>query len=445
MDAEVVMTTTPVAQRPWYRGEVLAWAMYDWANSAFSTLSITIVVLYFKDVLFPEQQFSSLSGSIYAYGLALATIIAAILSPVIGALADATNSKHYWLRGTALTGVVASCLLAMCPVDYPWLAWGIFVVVVIGFELSYGMANAFLNEIASEQELNRVSAFGFALGYIGGALALILTLVLISLGKDWSATSKFQAGIWVMGLWWGVFSLPALLVLKDRPNQHRQGNPQPTSFFQAWRTAISDVKNTIAQISHYKQLGWFLLAYLLYNDCVQTVITQASNFATEDIKFQSEELIYLILMIQFVALPGSLLMGWLSDRIGQRVVLYTCLLTWGAILLSSWFVREKAAFWVMGVAVAIVMGGIQSVSRAIMGTMTPANRSAEFFGFYNLSSKATSFIGPLTFGLVYQATHEYRWAIISLVVQLSLGAFLLLKVDFAAGVAVAKADAMAEE
>jgi MFS transporter, UMF1 family len=427
----------PRKQRLLTRPDVLAWAMYDWANSAFSTLSITIIVVYFSEVLFPKTAYDTFSGSAYAYTLAAATLVAGLLSPIVGALADARASKAVWLRVTALGG--AGCCLGMglCPAEPPWLATLLFIGAVFFFELSYGFANAFLPELSDDRTVNKVSAFGFALGYVGGALALIVGLQLYDYydRPELSLGEKLRPCLLVIGSWWGIFSLPAIILLKDRavPRSPEMG------VLAAARLATREVGTTLRNIRQYKMLALFLVGFLLYNDCVQTVISQSSNFAKEDLQFTTKELIQVILMIQFVALPGSLLMGWLSDRLGQRPVLFLCLGTWMAILLAAWFITSKTHFWIMGVAVALVMGGIQSVSRAIMGTMTPKNRTAEFFGFYNLSSKATCFIGPVVFGAVYQYTGKYKLAILSLLVQLVIGAVLVSRVDIKQGEELAEA------
>jgi UMF1 family MFS transporter len=468
------------------RPDILAWAMYDWANSAFSTLSITIIVVFFSEIVFPKSVYGTWSGSAYAFALAAATLVAGLLSPIVGALADARFNKHSWLRVTALAGAACSLGLAISPTDSPWLPTALFMGALFFFELSYGFANAFLPDLATEEEMNRVSAFGFALGYIGGALALITAIALIKLGDSWGWTGeeKLRSGLAVMGAWWGIFSLPAIFLLKDRRHTEQAALENKNTLSAAIKAALGDVRRTLGDMRNYRMLALFLIGFLLYNDCVQTVISQASNFAREDLGFQADQLIMVVLMIQFVALPGSLFIGWLSDRIGQRRVLFICLASWAAILLSSWLIADKSdlghdalaktldaagikladvtaenvgelkltepqltevktylsnlagsqrSFWIMGACVALVMGGIQSVSRAIMGKMTPPEKSAEFFGFFNLSSKATCFIGPAIFGSVYTITGKYKLAILSLLVQLILGAIVVTRVNIEQG------------
>jgi UMF1 family MFS transporter len=410
---------------------LFSWALYDWANSAFSTISITLVAVYIADVLFPEKKYGTVSGVIYPLTIGLATFLAAICAPVLGAMADAQATKHRWLSITALAGAGSGIMMGLVPVEYPWVATGMFCLTVLFFELSYGIYNAFLPELADEKGINRVSAWGFALGYIGGALALLLALVCLA-KSDAPAEEQFaglRRGIMIMGGWWGLFSLPAVLFLRDRVTP----KDRSLTTHAAIGYAITEVKTTLKHIKNYRVLAIFLIGFLFYNDCVQTVISQAPIFAKKDLGFEASQLVYLVLLIQFIALPGSLLMGWLSDRWGQRPVLFLCLATWGLILLSAWFVREQIHFWVLGGFVALVMGGIQSVSRAIMGYMTPAEKSAQFFGFFNLTSKATSFLGPLIFAFVFWLTKSYRIAIISLIGQLVIGFWLVGRVDIEKG------------
>lgn len=424
-------SSSPAAPRA-TRRELWAWASYDWANSAFSTLSITIVVAYIQKVVFPEAEWGSIGATVWAWGIAGSMLAAAILSPITGALADARANKRGWLAATALGGAAAGLLLAAAPPDRPWLVTGLFVITAFMFELSLGYYNGFLPEIANEHDMNRVSAWGFALGYIGGGVALIFALLVVFFGESVGIASRsdqLRIGILIMALWWGLFSLPAVWVLRDRSPPRRER----ASMLWAMRQALGEVKHTLANIRRFRTLAFFLVGFLFYNDGVQTVISQASTFAIRVLEFTDEELIGVILMIQFLAFPGAMLVGWLSDRVGQKAALHGCLAVWVGLLVVAYFINTKAQFWILGVVVAMVMGGIQSVSRAIMGRMTPARHAAEFFGFFNLSGKATSFLGTFTFGLVIATAGSARLAIVSLLVFFFIGWALIFKLDFNRG------------
>ncbi len=426
------------------RREIIAWAMYDWANSAYSTLLITVLYFYIstlfpapddRDASFPVVYLgkTAVQGPVvYAWAIGLSMLVAAILSPIVGALADARANKRLWFRFTALGGAALGTAIGFIPPEHPWLVVGCFLLASFFFELSFGFYNAFLPEIADETTMNRVSSWGFAAGYVGGGVALAMALGLMAAGDRLgleSLSARMRASLVLMGCWWGLFSLPAIWVLQDRS----VARSMAVGFRAAARQAVREVATTLGHLRQFQSLAWFLIGFLFYNDAVQTVLTQSSVFAEKEIGLTIGQLIPVILMIQFVSMPGALCMGWLADKIGQKQALYLCLLVWVAVLSFSWWVTSEIEFWIMGAVVALVMGGIQSVSRSIMGLMTPANRTAEFFGFYNLSSKATSFIGPFTFGLVIHITGSARLAIISLLVQLIMGWLFVSRVNIARG------------
>lgn len=402
------------------RREVLAWAMYDWANSAYSTLLITVVLHYLQKVVLPGK-----AGEVaYPLGIGAAMLVAAVLSPIVGAVADANCSKRRWLCGTTLCGAAAAVAMALAPIDLPWLVVAAFVLMGICFELSLVPYNGFLTEISDERTINRVSALGFALGYIGGSVPLIIAWAISHYGANLGLPGEMardRAGILLLGLWWGAFSLPALWILRDRGR--RPERPEP--LHRAARIAANEVGRTLANVRRFPLLMTFLLAFFFFNDGVQTVITQSTAIAVKELKFSIDEVYLLVLMIQLIALPGSLAVGWLSDRLGQKPVLLACLAVWAALLVSALYVESKAAFCVMGVVLAFVLGGTQSVSRAMMGVLTPPEHAGEFFGFYNLSGKAASVLGPVQFSAVIYFTGNARLAAVSLLVFFLLGGVLL--------------------
>lgn len=613
------MTAPAAPTAPNHRGtrrEVAAWVMYDWANSAWSTLTITIVVGYISTVVLP----SDWGPFWYANIIGASMFVAAILSPVIGALADARATKRFWLALTAMGGAGSALLMALVPENLAWLILVLFFIGSLGFELSFGFYNGFLPEITDDTTVNRVSAWGFGAGYVGGGLALLVALAVLfgggmlglpdgsSLTRDYNACTMGQFGVslpegvyevrlwlgdpahahpriayqlpgivsqsagtsageviermhpvtvaggdlvvtlgdgadnsptpiaglavtregkpvvqfdfgaagspveagfipvtpgdkfgvhdvvtekkldaaqlslpafarrdgdqlppgaapaglarfgWqsgdvtardvvtplrlriglaINGLWWGLFALPCLLLLRDKIQPSAQRQP----FLVAARGAFAQVGSTIRHVRLYPTLAIFLLGFLLYNDGMQTVISQASVFAQKELRMTTGELGQLILMIQFVSLPGALFVGWLSDRIGQKRTLVGTLAIWIGLIVAAFFVTTKAQFWAMGLVLALVMGGAQSVSRAIMGRMTPETRAAEFMGFFNFSGKATSVLGPVLFGNILKFTGSAHWAILSLLVFFVLGTLLVLPVNVARGQREALAEA----
>lgn len=421
------------------RSEIWAWAMYDWAGSAYSTLSITILVAYIKGEVFPGK----LGTIVWGWGLGGTMFIAAVLSPVLGAIADAHASKRKWLAGTTIGGSLASYLMFFGTPDRPWLFLALFLVASLCFELSQGFYNGFLPEIADEKSMDRVSALGFALGYIGGGLALLIVITMFFVDPQMQfeeAALKLESqtiqrfGLALMGLWWGVFSLPALLTLKDRRAPSRDPEPFRAA---AWR-ALGEVRNTIRNVRMYRMLAVFLVSFLFFNEGVQTMISQSSVFAMEVLAMKPGELAQVVLMIQFIAFFGAMVTGYIADKCGQKPTLMGCILLWIFELVAAFWVTERWQFWALAAAAAVVLGATQSVARAIMALMTPPDKTAEFFGFFNLSGRAVSIFGPVVFSTILVATGSPHWAILSLLMFFVVGLLILLPVDVRRGQAQAQ-------
>jgi UMF1 family MFS transporter len=417
------------------RREVLAWATYDWASSAYSTLAITVLVTYVSFCL--DKVGEDLGALVWAWGIGGTMFVAAVLSPIFGAIADAHASKRRWLGGTALLGSAASCLMFFATPDRPWLLVGLFLFANLCYELSLGFYNGFLPEIAHEENMGRVSAWGYAFGYLGGGVALALMLALFKfspalglprLGDD-PASLLPRLSLLFMGLWWGAFTLTAIYGLKDRGRRASEKKP----LLKAVRQAMGEVAGTLRNIRRYRTLAIFLVGFLIYNDGIQTVISQASVYAGKVLRMPTAELLQVILMIQFVAMPGAWLVGRLADKLGQKRTLAICLVVWVAVLAAALFVETTGQFWIMAAVVALVLGGVQSVSRTIMGLMTPASRTAEFFGFFNLSGKATSIFGPFFFGAIVYATGSAQLALASLLVFFVVGGLIISAVNVEQG------------
>jgi UMF1 family MFS transporter len=416
------MTTSP-ASNPVWRRDVLAWCCYDWANSGYTTLMITVFAIYMQKTVFSSASSATTGAVVWAWSVALSMLIGALLAPVVGAIADARAGKRLGLAVTAWGGGLSCMLMALISPREISLVTGCFIAANLCLELSLTYYNGFLPEISGSGEMNRVSAAGMAWGYFGGGLALLLAMLVLNFG----GTSGFdnpvlllRVCIFATGAWWCLFSIPTILVLRDKPR-----SVESTRWNRVASRAFQDVLDTLCGLRHQQTLFLFLIAFLFYNDGLQTVISQGSTMAIQELHFSDRELVAVILMVQFVATPGAVLTGRLADRWGQKRVLIACLALWTALLLSAWFVTSKPAWWVLSFGVALVLGGTQAVSRAIMGSLTPAGQEARYFGFFNLSGKATSFMGTFLFGLIIAMTGSPRWAIAGLLAFFVIGLVLV--------------------
>jgi len=412
---------------PSWRPNVLAWCWYDWANSGYTTLMITVFAVYMQRTVFSAETSGMTGAVVWAWSVAVSMLMGALLSPILGAWADARGAKRLGLGVSALGGGAACVLMAVVPPGQPWLVTACFVAANLCLELSLTFYNGFLPEIAEEHELNRVSSAGMAWGYVGGGLALLLAMLCLNFGPGFGfhdPSYLLRVCVFATGVWWILFTIPTVLVLRDSPRTVTK-----TGICRSGSRAIGDVVQTLKDLRHHRTLAIFLIAFLFYNDGVQTVISQASTFAIQELSFTDRELVAVILMVQFIATPGAVLTGWFADKLGRKRTLEICLLIWILLLTSAWFVNSKTAWWALSAGVALVLGGTQAVSRAIMGSLTPKQQEARYFGFFNLSGKATSFMGTFVFGLVVATTGSSRFAIVGLVVFFLIGLLIITGLD----------------
>lgn len=415
----------------------MAWCCYDWANSAYTTVLIAVFVVYIQNIVFAPEKWNDTGPVVWAWGIAASMLVGAILSPALGAIADATNSKRACLALTSIGGGLACIAMAATPPSAIVVVTGLFCLANLCLELSLPVYNGFLPEIASDDDLDSVSAAGMGAGYLGGGLALLFALLLLKFGDQLgidNLTTRIRICIAGTGLWWIAFTIPTVLILKDIARD--EAVTDRVSRFDGIRTAVGnswrDAFSTLRQIRANTPLLLFLIAFLFFNDGVQTVFSQSSTFALQEIKLTENELAGIILMIQFLAVPGALLVGRASNIFGRKSSLVACLVVWVALLTSAWFVQSKTAYVIMAVFVALVLGGTQSVARAIMGSLIPAGQEAKYFGFFNLSGKATSFMGSFLFGLVFATTQSARFAIVAVAIFFVVGLVLLSFADLSA-------------
>lgn len=381
-------------------------------------------------------------GSVAPYTVTFATILSAILLMVVGAIADRSPRPARLLGLFAWGGAIAGSLLFFLAGDNWRFGAVMMILATICLGSSLVVYDAILVRIARPDDRDKVSSRGWALGYLGGGLLLVLNLVIVSkpdlIGVDKAMAVRIS--MLSAGLWWGIFTLIPVVGLWNLRGMSEATAPN-NPLVDAPRAgtvggSIAQLQHTFRDLKNYPQTLMFLLAYLFFNDGIQTVISSSSIYGAEQLKFGQELLIALILLVQFVAFVGALFFGWLAGRYGAWRTILGSLIVWSAIVIGAFFLPEKAfvPFIVLGVLIGIVLGGSQALSRSLFSQLVPRAREAEFFAFYQAMERGTSWFGTLVFGLVHQLTHSYRPAIVALIIFFLLGYYFLRKVDVRQGI-----------
>lgn len=407
---------------------VWAWAMYDWANSAYILTVVTAVLpAYFSGVVVPAGGVRLLGqmlagATLWGLLVGLADLAVFLVAPLLGAAADLTGGKRFCLGAFALAGCLGAVLLSRGgPGDVLWTA-GFFLLAQMGFAGANVFYDAFLPTLAPAREHDRISALGFALGYVGGGLQFLVGLLLVqghaALGLTTDAAARWAMAL--AGLWWAVFSLPALLTLRDAP----PAGPRPAAA-EVLRQALAAARGTLATLGSGGSTGRFLLAFLCYNDAIQTIIAMATIYGKEELGLPLAVLMQTLLLIQAVAFGGSLLFARLAGRVGTRGALLTTLAVWAGVMLYALRMRTAGEFMAVGAVIGLVMGGTQALSRSCFAAMVPQGREAQYFGYYSVVGKLSAVAGPFLFAAALHAWGSARLAILPLLVMLLAGMALL--------------------
>jgi MFS transporter, UMF1 family len=420
------------------RREQIGWYFYDWGNSAFSTTVVTVFLGPYLTVVTQAAGDANgfvyplgipvLADSFFAYMVSLSVVLQVFFLPILGALADYSNRKKQMLGVTAYIGAIATMGLYFLQGDNYLLGGIFFLIANLSFGASIVFYNAFLPEIATAEERDKVSSEGWALGYLGGGLLLAVNLVFVQFLAEPLGVSTGHAvriSLASAGLWWAVFTIIPLLSLKRRRSYKSlpPGERLTTIGFK-------QLRHTLSQLPKYPQTLLFLAAYLLYNDGIQTVIALSAQFGAQELGMQTASLIQLILMVQFIAFVGALGFGRMAKWIGAKRAILISLVIWlGVTVYTYAFLQTEAQFFVLGGVIAIVLGGSQALSRSVFSQMIPTGQEAEYFSLYEVSERGTSWIGPLIFGLTLQFTGSYRLAILSIAIFFAAGLILLTRVD----------------
>jgi MFS transporter, UMF1 family len=417
------------------RRERVGWYFYDWANSAFSTTVVTVFLgPYLTDIADNAADSSNdvhflglpiASGSVFPYAVSLSVILQVLILPVVGAVADRSSHKKQLLALFAYIGSGATIAMVFLTGDRWLLGAGLFLVANVAVGASNVVYNSFLPQIAGPDERDRVSSIGWAVGYIGGGLLLAINVAAV-LFKDSLGMSTGQVARWSIvsaGVWWAAFTTIPLVRLRNRAAV--AGEARGSTLLDGFR----QLGHTLRRMRAYPLTLAFLGAYLIYNDGIQTVITLASVYADKELHLSQSVQVQTILMVQFLAFGGALLLGRLARRHGAKKTVLASLLIWVVALAIAYVLpaRQPISFILLGALIGIVLGGSQALSRSIFSQLIPRDEEAEYFGIYEIASDGTTWIGPLLFGLAYQITGSYRIAIVSLLIFFAVGFVALAK------------------
>lgn len=433
--------------------EQRAWYFYDWANSGYVTTTGTVLFGPYLTSVAKEAAGCSgdglcaarlhllgvpiAPGSVFFYTVTFATLFSAFLLPVLGAIVDRRGDKRRMLGLFAWIGAIAASLMFFVA-DGHWVFGAVLLMLAnIGLGGSLVVYDAILIDIARPDDRDRVSSRGWAFGYAGGGLLLIVNLIVVMLPETFGMDTEMAVRLSLLsaGLWWAGWTIIPYRRIIDRPSR---GLP-PSADAAFVRGAFAQLFNTLRDLRLYRHTGMFLAAYLFFNDGVQTVIASASVFGAEQLEMSQSILIGAIVLVQIVAFGGALLFGRRAARRGAVRTIRESLVVWIVAVAAGYFlpVGNIGLFFAIAAVFGTVLGGIQALSRSLFSQLVPAGREAEYFSLYQACERGTSWLGTLIFGLVHQLTGSYRPAIVSLIAFFVIGGFLLSKVDVRAGIAAA--------
>ena len=427
--------------------EQKSWFFYDWANSAYITTIATVLYAPYltsvaeraacgfvgdEDRKCTEHLsvlgLSVSAGSLVFYVVTLATVISAFILPIVGAVADRVQSKKTLMARLAWTGAAVAALMFFVTGTNWQLGAGLLVLANLFYAASIVVYDAILVEVAEPDERDRISSQGWAFGYLGGGLLLAVNLAIVTI-KPFGLGTEMAVRISLLSaaIWWAYFTFIPYRGIKDRAPR----GVAPEEGVTLMQRSFGQLFRTLKELKNYPQTLLFLVAYLFYNDGIQTVIYSASVYGDKQLGFGTSILIATILIVQFVAFGGALIFGRLAARIGSHKTILGGLVIWIFVVCFGFFLPEKqiAPFLLLAVAIGLVLGGTQALSRSFFSNLIPRGREAEYFSLYQACERGTSWLGTLVFGVVHQLTDSYRPAILALIAFFVIGGLLLWKLD----------------
>lgn len=407
-----------------YSKKELSWIFYDWANSAYSiTITTAILPVYFKSVFQNAGGSGSLSTAYWGYTNSVATLILAVMAPVLGSIADYYGYKKKFFTAFFLLGVVFTALLSIVPQTKWMLLLGFYVLTMVGFYGANVFYDAFLVDVTEEKRMDMVSSMGFGLGYIGSTIPFMASMALILLAQKGKISipviTATKISFLITACWWGLFSLPIL------KNVHQQYGiePEPNPV----RKSFARIRDTFHNIKQHRSAFMFLLAYFFYIDGVDTIIKMSTAYGT-DLGIGSSQLMIILLATQFVAFPFAILYGKLAERFPGKTMLFVGICIYTIICIFGFFLKNVRDFWILAMMVATSQGGMQALSRSYFGKLIPKEKSNEFFGFYNIFGKFAAIMGPLLMGVITHITGKSNYGVVSIIFLFIIGGILLKRV-----------------
>ena len=401
------------------RGKIFVWTLFDFANTSFSVIIVTVVFSkYFSNHV--------AGGQNWIWGLAVSTsmVIAAFLSPPLGAIADASRNRKRFLLMFTLLSVICTLLMFYVEKGDILLGFVLFILANIGFEAGLVFYDAFLPNLTEKKNFGRVSGYGFAMGYVGALAVLLIVMFMLPESSSPEYYYYIRLTFVVAAIFFFVFSIPLFLFIRE---------PQTSEVIKTdvIKSGIHKSFETFKNIffrKKYPSISRFLFAFFLYNDAIITIIAFASIFASNILKMTDEQVIIFFVIVQSTAIAGSFIFGIVSDHIGPKKTITITLVVWIAVVIGAFFVQTVSEFYIVGLLAGLAIGSSQSCSRSLMAMLTPKEREAEFFGFYDgLFGKSSAVVGPLVYGIVSDISNE-RFAALAIGVFFVVGLFVLQKV-----------------